>query len=74
MNRNLPLAATCTFAVRYFGLYLTDPDTLGTTAHLDKAHLWLRPIDESEESRAAWMASVAKRLGYPGHLVPVRAR
>lgn len=71
------LSATCTFALRFpNGELAFDPtDWRHTTTDLSLAHLWLWPIDESAEQRAAHVQEAQKRMHYPlGVLAVVRAR
>lgn len=69
-------SATVSFALRMVdGRYLASPDygALGTF-DLALAHLWLWPLIESDEARAARIAEVRKRMPWSGPLSAVRAK
>lgn len=75
---NHHIAAICTFALQFpNGEFIIDPSNwMRTTKNLSDAHIWLWPLDESDEARAARIVAVKKRMKYPpdGKISAVRAR
>jgi len=70
-----PLAATCTFALRMAdGRFVTDPGIPGGSHSIENAHLWLWPLGESDEARAARIAAIVKRHPWICRATAVRAR
>lgn len=68
-------AATCTFALRLSdGRYVTDMAGVSASYSIDNAHLWLWPIAESDEERAARISVIVKRYPWLGRATAVRAR
>lgn len=71
--------ALCSFMLRLpDGRFLSDPSGTSATYSTFDAQLWLWPLNESDQERAARAAAIgrlaARHLSGTGRLVPVRAR
>lgn len=67
--------ALCTFMLRMpDGRFLADPIGASATYSTFDAQLWLWPLSESDQERAARAAVIGRHLPGARSLVPVRAR